>query len=118
MLSKRHCKEYFSAVLDDLKRSFSVQQQLRFDFVSKKCFINSRLEIRGLSKTAAVIQDGELRSDDKRLLAVSYYCKFLNSSCKNLSLFQVKRKVCLVVNGSLIRRPDMHQSVLKNQTNV
>ena len=113
MLRKRHSKKYFSDVLDDLKRSFSVQQQRRFDFVSKKCFINSRTEIRGLSRTAAVIQDGELRSDNKQLLAVSYYCKFLNSSSKNLSLFQAKRKVCLVVNGSLVRRPDMHQRVLK-----
>ena len=46
MLGKRHSKEYFSDVLDDLKRLFSVQQQRRFDFVSKKCFVNSHSEIR------------------------------------------------------------------------
>ena len=57
MLGKRHSKEDFFDVLDDLKRLFSTgksQVQRRFDFISKKSLTSSRSEIRGVFRTPAV----------------------------------------------------------------
>ena len=56
-------------------------QRRRFDFDSKKCFISSSLEIRGVSRTPEIISDGELCSNNQRLLAGNYYCKCLSLRC-------------------------------------
>ena len=50
-LGKRKYTEYFSDVLDDLKRPFPlgrIMQQRGFDFESKKCFISTHSKIRGV----------------------------------------------------------------------
>ena len=55
-LGKGHSKAHFSDVLDDtgLFRLGRVMQRRRFDFASKKCFISSRSDIRGVSRIAAL----------------------------------------------------------------
>ena len=74
MLGKRHSKEDFSDVRDDLKRSFfagEIQAAIRFDFVSKKCFRSSK--IRGSQRSEVYLGLPQLSKMERFVVTINSF---------------------------------------------